>query len=540
MMTNFKKYFHFFFLFLVLLLGFQTSVLAGSASLSLNGNNSVYIGNNVEVTVALNNINATDGIMGFQANLEYDASALEFVSASNLAPFSISYSDSVKTLAGLSFNPSTNIKGASANLVKLVFKTKKEGSTTIRIKNVEVTEGNNAIASTGGTSKTINITPPPSSNANLSSLSVSNGSISFNKDTINYSIKVASNVTSVSVSATAEDGGAKVSGTGNKNLNYGNNAIKVVVTAPSGNTKTYTININREDIRSSNNNLSNLTIEGTSLSPGFNTNTTSYEASVPFSIENLKINAPCQDSKSKVSISGQNGLIAEETREVIIKVTAENGDVKTYKVNVTRGKDPNKPLSNNNNLSSLTTNIGILSPAFSQDVTSYSIVVPYEITQIELNATVEDTKYGTLKKEGPENLEIGNNKYTFSVTAEDLSVKEYVVVVNRASNNIASETTALKNVEIGNGKLSEEFQKDKFVYWYKKGKEDFQIKGIAEDENNKVSYYEIDGVIIIIVEDGAGNSSAYTFIPETPKNYLLPIIGTSIAVGGIITSACLG
>ena len=48
------------------------------------------------------------------------------------------------------------------------------------------------------------------------------------------------------VYATAQDSGATISGTGNQTLEYGENALSVVVTAEDGTTKTYTINVTRE------------------------------------------------------------------------------------------------------------------------------------------------------------------------------------------------------------------------------------------------------------------------------------------------------
>lgn len=538
-MTDNKKIHQLLFLFLCLF-AFCLTAHAGSASLSLNGNNSVYIGKNVEITVALNNINASNGVAGVQLGLNYDSNVLEYVSSTGLAPFGVSYSDKTKTIAGISINSETNIKGTSGNLIKLVFKTKREGNATIRITNVEITEGNNSVASVGTTSKTISVLPPPSTNANLSSLSVSGAQISFSKDVINYDTKVGTSVTSISINASAEDGGAKVVGIGTKNLNYGNNTFKIVVTAPSGDTKTYTINVNREDTRSSNTNLSSLKIEGVNLNPNFDSKTTNYIASVPFEVENLKVTATAEDSKSKVEIAGQNKLESEKIRNVTVKVTAENGATKTYIIKVTRGKDPNKPLSNNNNLATITASTGTLSPAFNKDVVDYSIYVPVEEDKIDLNAIAEDSVFAQVKMNGPEKLNIGTNKYTFTVTAEDGSTKTYTVTVTREASKVASESTLLKEIKVENGTLTQSFNKEVFVYKYKKGNDVISIEGIAEDGNNKIMYFDQDGVIVIVVEDGVGNSSAYTFIPEEKASVIIPIICTSIAITSAVGGPFLG
>ena len=70
----------------------------------------------------------------------------------------------------------------------------KLGKQTIKFNNPEVgaidSNDKSTILKTRAVSKSITITPPPSSNANLSSLSVSNGSINFNKDTTNSKVNI--------------------------------------------------------------------------------------------------------------------------------------------------------------------------------------------------------------------------------------------------------------------------------------------------------------------------------------------------------------
>lgn len=94
--------------------------------------------------------------------------------------------------------------------------------------------------------------PKPSSTGNnnnlLNSLTVSGQTYSpdFNRYTNNYTLKVGKDVTSVSVSAVANNSKAKISGTGNITLNYGDNNVDVVVTATSGVKRTYRIKVTRE------------------------------------------------------------------------------------------------------------------------------------------------------------------------------------------------------------------------------------------------------------------------------------------------------
>jgi beta-N-acetylglucosaminidase len=92
-----------------------------------------------------------------------------------------------------------------------------------------------------------------SQNNALSSLSVSGYSLTptFSMFTTSYSLIVDNSVSSVEISANAADSSAKVSGTGSHSLSVGDNTITVTVTAASGDTKTYTIQIVRKEGSSS-------------------------------------------------------------------------------------------------------------------------------------------------------------------------------------------------------------------------------------------------------------------------------------------------
>lgn len=96
---------------------------------------------------------------------------------------------------------------------------------------------------------TLNLVRAKSTDANLSSLIVNPGELVpvFSKETRNYNVTVDGSVTSINVNATPLSKYAKVESiTGNTNLNFGNNQVEVVVKAESGNTVTYTINVERK------------------------------------------------------------------------------------------------------------------------------------------------------------------------------------------------------------------------------------------------------------------------------------------------------
>lgn len=131
----------------------------------------------------------------------------------------------------------------------MTFKALKAGKTTINNYENSIVDGNGdpMNITPGWSTVTINAPYTASGNNNLSSLSISPGTLSpgFSAGTTSYSASVSNSTTSVAVSATAADGKARVAVWGNTGLDVGNNTVTVQVTAENGSKKTYTITVNR-------------------------------------------------------------------------------------------------------------------------------------------------------------------------------------------------------------------------------------------------------------------------------------------------------
>ncbi len=388
--------------------------------------------------------------------------------------------------------------------------------TSIEIANIDAVE-------VSGSNSSLGISVLSNAN-NLTSLSVSSGGISFSSGTTSYSTTVESNVTSVVINGTAV-AGASVSGTGTKSLNYGSNKFNIVVTAQSGAKKTYTVNITRKDNRSSDTSLKSLTVNSGTLEPGFSSGVYNYKLIVPFEVTNLDVNAQTNDSKSKVSVSGNSDFISEETKNVVVRVTAENGSTADYIIAVTRGKDPNKPLLSDNNLTSLIPSVGVLSPVFNNEVTEYLLWLPYEVDNVTFTYTTSDTKYATVKENKPELLQVGSNVYEYVVTAEDLSTKTYKVTVMRGYSLEALEpkSSLLSSLNLVNGTLKSEFNSETYYYEYD-SKEELNVEAIAAESDSSVIIKNTNGVVTISVTSSTGENSIYILIPY--KSDLLWIILT--------------
>jgi len=199
--------------------------------------------------------------------------------------------------------------------------------------------------------RTVNVVN--STNANLSGLTISNGSLSpaFASTTTDYTANVSFSVTSVTVTPTVADPTATVTVNGSSNLtnpislNVGDNTITVLVTAQDGTTtKTYTVTVTRAAL-STNANLSALTISGGSLTPVFSSNTTTYAANVDNAVATITVTPTASDATASITLNGSSitsgsaRTVALDigSNQIPIVVTAQDGvTTKTYSITVAR------------------------------------------------------------------------------------------------------------------------------------------------------------------------------------------------------------
>ena len=134
-------------------------------------------------------------------------------------------------------------------------------SKSITIKVVEPTRGNNQSNNSSSASsdkknkqsydynnEVVDINKENSSDNYLSSLSVEDYNIDFDKEKLEYNLDVDEDTTSVNISATASSDAASIIGTGNVKLTDGINNIKITVIAENGNERVYTLLINVKDM----------------------------------------------------------------------------------------------------------------------------------------------------------------------------------------------------------------------------------------------------------------------------------------------------
>lgn len=273
----------------------------------------------------------------------------------------------------------------------------------------------------------------PSSINTLKSLDGCILSPSFNSNTTSYTCKETEEA-SININAVATDSSATVSGTGKKNLNYGNNKINIVVTSESGTKKTYTISITRKDTRSSENGLASLSVSVGDLD--FDTNKTDYTVNVDSSTTSVNIEASAVDENSKVTGMGTYEL-KEGDNTFFIQVTAANGLSKMYTVTIVR---KNRDIGPSTKLTKIVVNGKEISLSASSKV--YAIGVDSNVSVLEINCET-DSATSTYKIDG-NNIIKENNVVTITVSDEGVDDTIYKLVVNK--NGVINTVTSLNDL----------------------------------------------------------------------------------------------
>lgn len=203
--------------------------------------------------------------------------------------------------------------------------------------------------------------PDKSSDATLSSLSISNVGISFDSNVFSYSLEVPYSRGSISIGVAASHpgaileirlNGAQISSQGR--LNVGANQLVVEVTAEDSSVKTYNVEIRRRSSpppvvsvppppppkKSSDATLSSLSISGVSIS--FRSDTFSYSVEVNNSVSSISVSAETNHAKATyvvrlngTEISGE-GSLDVGANSLVIEVTAEDGSTESYTVGIER------------------------------------------------------------------------------------------------------------------------------------------------------------------------------------------------------------
>jgi len=201
-------------------------------------------------------------------------------------------------------------------------------------------------------------TPSKSSNSALAELTISDGTLSpaFDKATTEYTVNVDHTTESITLNGVTDDSKATITVNGEE-VSSGSDfsidllgaglttVVEVEVTAEDGSITTYTIEVVRATAPSSNSELSSLTISRGTLTPAFDSETTTYKATVDYATTSLTINATAADAAATITVNDV-AVNEDNTSEpvalkvghniITIEVTAEDGTTTTYSLDVLR------------------------------------------------------------------------------------------------------------------------------------------------------------------------------------------------------------
>lgn len=339
-----------------------SDVYAGTVNFNINGSSKVTVNDTFDLTVRASDVTGfTSGLATAQGDIHFDNSYLEYVKyASASSNLSVSYGTTTQRFVALGM--SGEYISSADDLIKLTFKAKQVGTTTVSIDNVVVGDvkaivhsanvnnktveivaasssnssddkkgSSNTGSSTSKPSSSSDVTPSSKSNDNsLESLTINDAKISpsFYKDTTTYNVVIPSDMSKLSIDYKTSNNKASVKVVGNSNLKSGSK-VKIIVTAEDGTTKTYTLNITKSS-DDSNNKLASLNVKESSIYPKFNSDVTDYTITLPKNVKKLTIDAIAVDKDSTVEIIDNKNL--NDRSVVLVKVTDKNGFSSYYKL----------------------------------------------------------------------------------------------------------------------------------------------------------------------------------------------------------------
>jgi hypothetical protein len=206
-----------------------------------------------------------------------------------------------------------------------------------------------------------------------------------------------------------------------------------------------------------------------------------------------------------------------ETATVTIKAPVVEQPTKP-----TTPSTPTNTKSNNAKLKRLVPDFEGLSPNFNPDVTRYTLIVPSTADSINLSVATADSK-AKYWISGDDNLKIGDNTVTVTVTAEDGTKKVYTIIVTKAD-DVKKANALLSSIIVDGVTLSPNFAPETLEYdlgTVSKDITEILVLAYAEREGAKVEITGnkdlVDGENIIKIKVTAEDG-------KTTKEYKLKVV----------------
>lgn len=268
------------------------------------------------------------------------------------------------------------------------------------------------------------------SDTTLKNIVISSGKLnpSYVASTRSYNVDVTKDIEKITISAEKNSDTQKVTGVvKDYTLKFGENKFTITVVAENGSSKDYIITVNRQDTRSTNNNLKSIEIEEGKLNKEFKSDVLEYQLKVLYEVTKLNIKYETEEEHAKVEILGDVSKLKEGENNITLKVTSEKGEIKEYKIIVTRLKE-GETLGNNPDISEI--NIKGYDINFSKNKQIYSLKIDNE-KKLDISVVLED-QTSTYKITGNDNLKDGSI-IKINTTSKDGSTREYQIIIEKDS-----------------------------------------------------------------------------------------------------------
>lgn len=311
-------------------IGYANAASIGVASTETEAN---VKNNSVDVSISDSDVNLYNKI-------EFELS-LSGTTKADLKDFSPAAGLEYKNLGNNKFSLTKTGGLVEGKIGTIYFVTDEELSENFTITPVNVKffkESGEEVAASKVTAGTIKYKSPARADAYLTSLEVSQGTLSpeFNKDVTEYEVTVPESVSIIKITANPCTGAVR-EGSGNKALQLGENEINIVVTAEDKKTtKTYKIVVTRGDSGEPSAFIKELTIknENCKLSPEFDSKNNKYTITAPHGTEKLDLEFTLEEKAAKLEINGNENFKDGENK-VTLKVTAsDNSATQEYVITV--------------------------------------------------------------------------------------------------------------------------------------------------------------------------------------------------------------
>ena len=172
--------------------------------------------------------------------------------------------------------------------------------------------------------------------------------------------------------------------------------------------------------------LQSLTVEGFNLNEAFDPEKTNYSLTVPASTTKITVKAVAAEGCTVFEGAKSYDLEEGKTKQITVKAKVKGDDespLQAYTISVTR---PTETV----NLKSLMVSGYSFNETFSQNNYSYTMTVPYDVTELNISAVAENST-DSVEISGADSLIVGENRVTITVRSESGKEAKYEILVTR-------------------------------------------------------------------------------------------------------------